>query len=196
MKCPAQGLAQTRPTGSVCVRKAGFGRACRCCLGPRHGGISGSGERGSSRGLSCGENVMRLLFRMMISAAVKAVVAREIWAQPMSQCPWSLLCEFLSPKLGKPLPLCCISPGSFPRAALLSWIRWLRRPWDLLPGRSFRPKESRCWQGFPHKTGMDGSQRAGVRAERGQLVSVRNRDAPFGGVFRHLPGARRALTLC
>lgn len=61
---------------------------------------------------------MRLLFRMMISAAVKAVVAREIWAQPMSQRPRSLLCEVLSLKLGKPLPLCCISPGSFPRAVL------------------------------------------------------------------------------
>lgn len=34
---------------------------------------------------------------------VEAVLAREIWGQPVSHSPQSPLCKFLNPKLGKPL---------------------------------------------------------------------------------------------
>ena len=57
---------------------------------------------------------MRLLFRKVIWAAVKTVLAGEIWGQAISQGPWTPLFNFLNPKLGSPLLNHFVSLGSLP----------------------------------------------------------------------------------
>lgn len=138
---------------------------------------------------------MRLLFRKVIWAAVKAVLARELWGQPIRQSPQSPLCKFLNPKLENPLlsrfisldflPTCC--PPLLDQQA----VEVLSSPsWGIFQARR-EPSLARLhiqdWHGWIVAGGSQGRpQAAHISKELG---------SSFWG-SPSLSGTQWALTLC
>lgn len=154
MKHPAQCLAQDKPSQEVvCVGKPGFVREP---VGTAWGLVMGDFLSQVNKGAAEGfKNVMRLLFRKVIWAAVKVVQANEIWGQGISQDPWIPLFKFLNPELGNPLLHHFVSLGSLPMCCLpllnQEAEEALKSSWEILQARrepSLARLHAQDWHGW------------------------------------------------